>query len=210
MIIISSSRSAGKTKVMVSFSCEFKSSGSNSQTKFYNASTSVLVVPDLPLALGVPITWVLPPHYTMRSVLPSSSESHSQWDSQSRKGTIVYSLLRNFYEKSEVVQKDTISIDGDRVRTTESNNIACIQAKDRTTGRTDVAACIKVVEVWIFCLMARPIRCIQILRLLLAYLSYKTLDYTQIFTYYLLMVYLLTFYPSEYKFFFECQDEYSN
>ncbi|XP_062106942.1 nuclear pore complex protein GP210 isoform X1 [Humulus lupulus] len=140
-------RSAGRTKITVSFSCEFKTSKSKLQTKNYNASVSVLVVPELPLALGVPITWILPPHYTTKSLLPSSSESYSQWDNQSRKGTILYSLLRSFYEKSEVVQKDAISIDGDRIRTTECNNIACIQAKDRTTGRTEVAACIKVVEV---------------------------------------------------------------
>ena len=110
-------------------------------------------MPDLPLALGVPITWVLPPHYTTKTVLPSSSESYSHSDGQSLKGTIIYSLLRNFYEKSEAIQKDAISIDGDRVRTTESNNIACIRAKDRSTGRTEVAACIKVVEVWIDCIM---------------------------------------------------------
>lgn len=153
VIIIPSSRSSGKTKVMISFSCEFKSSGSTSQTKIYNASTSIFVVPDLPLALGVPITWLLPPHYTTKSLLPSSSDSYSQWDGQSRKGTIVYSLLRNCYEK-EMVKKDAISIEGDKIRTTESNNIACIQAKDRMSGRTEVAACIKVIEVRIFCLMA--------------------------------------------------------
>ncbi|KAF4381614.1 hypothetical protein F8388_021242 [Cannabis sativa] len=140
-------RSAGRTKITISFSCEFKSSKSKLQTKNYNASVSVLVVPELPLALGVPITWVLPPHYTTKSLLLSSSDSYSQWDSQSRKGTILYSLLRTFYEKGEAVPKDAISIDGDRIRTAESNNIACIQAKDRTTGRTEVAACVKVTEV---------------------------------------------------------------
>ncbi|EXC20346.1 hypothetical protein L484_020567 [Morus notabilis] len=140
-------RSAGKTKVTISFSCEFKSSGFAKQTKFYNASISLFVVPDLPLALGVPITWVLPPHYTTKSLLPSSSESYSQWDGQSRKGTITYSLLRSCYEKNEIVQKDSISVQGDRIRTTESNSIACIQGKDRTTGRTEIAACIKVIEV---------------------------------------------------------------
>lgn len=59
----------------------------------------------------------------------------------------MYSLLRNCYEKKEVLEKDVISIDKDRIRTTDSNNIACIQAKDRSTGRTEIAACVKVVEV---------------------------------------------------------------
>ncbi|KAH7510680.1 hypothetical protein FEM48_ZijujUnG0099600 [Ziziphus jujuba var. spinosa] len=140
-------RSAGRTNVGVSFSCEFISSGYNSETKSYTASISISVVPELPLALGVPITWILPPHYTTTSLLPYSSESYGHLDSQSRKGTIIYSLLRNCYEKKEVMEKDVISIDKDRIKTTDSNSIACIQAKDRTTGRTEIAACVKVVEV---------------------------------------------------------------
>ncbi|CAB4305668.1 unnamed protein product [Prunus armeniaca] len=140
-------RSAGRTNIAVSFSCEFISSGSKSWTRFYNAYLSILVVPDLPLALGVPITWVLPPHYTTTSILPSSSESYGQRDSQSHKGTIIYSLLRNFPDKNEGVQKDAISVEGDRIKTSESNNLACIQAKDRITGRIEIAACVKVAEV---------------------------------------------------------------
>ncbi|KAL2335736.1 hypothetical protein Fmac_016949 [Flemingia macrophylla] len=139
-------RSAGKTIVSVSFLCELSTSGSRSKSRFYNSSLSVTVVPDLPLALGFPITWILPPYYTMTSPLPSSSESHSQYDSRNRRGTISYSLLRSL-EKNEAPQKETIFIDGDRIKTTKSNNLACIQANDRTTGRTEIASCIKVAEV---------------------------------------------------------------
>ncbi|KAE8021482.1 hypothetical protein FH972_007367 [Carpinus fangiana] len=139
-------RSAGRTNVNLTFSCNFISPGSNSGSWLYSASVSLLVVPDLPLALGVPITWVLPPHYTTTNLLPSSSESYGQWDSQSWKGTIVYSLLRNCGEK-EALQKDSISIHGARIKTTDSNNLACIQAKDRTTGRIEIASCVRVVEV---------------------------------------------------------------
>lgn len=99
---------------------------------------------DLPLALGV--TWILPPHYTSSSLLPSSS-SYSQFDTRSRKGPISYSLLRQYGGKNEEAQKDVISIDGDKIRTTESNTLACIQANDRTTGRVEVASCIRVAEV---------------------------------------------------------------
>lgn len=140
-------RSAGRTNIAVSFLCEFVSPGSKSWRRIYNASVSILVVPDLPLALGVPITWILPPHYTTTSLLPLTSESHGQWDSQSHKGTIIYSLLRNVPDKNEVVQKDAISIIGDKIKTSESNNLACIQAKDRMTGRIEIAACVKVAEV---------------------------------------------------------------
>ncbi|KAJ9135376.1 hypothetical protein P3X46_032567 [Hevea brasiliensis] len=137
--------SAGRTSVAVAFTCDFVST-SYSQTRLYNASISLLVVPDLPLALGVPITWILPPHYITSSILPSCLESHGLSDCQSRKGTITYSLLRSC-EKNEVWQKDAISIDGDRIKTMESTNLACIQAKDRTTGRIEIASCVRVAEV---------------------------------------------------------------
>jgi len=114
---------------------------------FYSSSLSVTVVPDLPLALGIPITWILPPYYTMTSSLPSLSESYAQYDSRNRRGIISYSLLRSL-EKNDAIQKDAIFIDGDRIKTTKSNNLACIQAKDRTTGRTEIASCVKVSEVW--------------------------------------------------------------
>ncbi|PSS30358.1 Nuclear pore complex protein [Actinidia chinensis var. chinensis] len=140
-------RSAGRTEVAVAFSCDFVSSGSFSQSRSYIASTSLWVVSDLPLALGAPVTWILPPHYTSSKLLPSSLSSYSQYDAQSRKGAITYSLLRQCGGKNEEVQKDAITIDGDRIRTTESNNLACIQAKDRSTGRLEVASCIRVAEV---------------------------------------------------------------
>ena len=50
--------------------------------------------------------------------------------------------------KNEALQKDAIFIDADRIKTTKRNNLACIQAKDRTTGRTEIASCVKVAEVW--------------------------------------------------------------
>ncbi|XP_028091019.1 nuclear pore complex protein GP210 isoform X1 [Camellia sinensis] len=140
-------RSSGRTEVAVSFSCDFISSGSFSQSMSYTASTSLWVVPDLPLALGAPMTWILPPHYTSSNLLPSFLSSYSQYDAQSHKGTISYSLLRQYGGKNEEVQKDAISIDGDRIRTMESNNLACIQAEDRSTGRLEVASCIRVAEV---------------------------------------------------------------
>ncbi|WCJ21095.1 Nuclear pore complex protein GP210 [Euphorbia peplus] len=138
-------RSAGRTSVAVTFTCDFVST-SYSETRLYDASISLSVVSGLPLALGVPITWVLPPHYITSSILPSSSESHGLWDGQSRKGTITYSILRSC-EKNEVRQKDAISVDGDKIKTMESNNLACIQAKDRTTGRIEIASCVRVAEV---------------------------------------------------------------
>ncbi|KAK6928386.1 hypothetical protein RJ641_006977 [Dillenia turbinata] len=139
-------RSAGSASVAVSISCNF-SSGSFSQLRSYNASTTLLVVPDLPLALGGPSTWVLPPNYTTSSLLPLSSEIYSQWHNQSWKGTIAYSMLRHCGGRNEDVQKDSIIIVGDKIKTTESNDLACIQAKDRVTGRVEIASCVRVAEV---------------------------------------------------------------
>ncbi|XWS40691.1 hypothetical protein CRYUN_Cryun17cG0017400 [Craigia yunnanensis] len=139
-------RAPGRTNVAVSFSCDFISPGSHLEARTYSASISLLVVSDLPLALGAPITWVLPPHYTTSSILPSSTESHGQKDSQSRKGSIIYSLLRNWEEATEGSQH-AVSIDGDKINTKESNNLACIKAKDRITGRTEIASCVRVAEV---------------------------------------------------------------
>ncbi|KAK8631457.1 hypothetical protein V6N13_028245 [Hibiscus sabdariffa] len=139
-------RAPGRTNIAVSFSCDFISSGSHLEARTYNATLSLLVVSDLPLALGAPITWVLPPHYTTSSILPSSTESHGQKDSQSRKGSIIYSLLINREEVTEVSQH-AVSIEGDKIKTEESNYLACIEAKDRISGRTEIASCVRVAEV---------------------------------------------------------------
>ncbi|KAF2917566.1 hypothetical protein DAI22_09g202500 [Oryza sativa Japonica Group] len=80
-------RSAGKTKISVSITCDFLMTGSSGSIA-YSASKTILVVPDPPLALGLPITW-----------------------------------------------------------TGESNAIDCIQAKDHSTGRTEIASCLRVAEV---------------------------------------------------------------
>ncbi|GLU11334.1 hypothetical protein SLE2022_280890 [Rubroshorea leprosula] len=133
-------RASGRTTVSVSFSCDIISSGSYLEARTYSASLSLLVVPNLPMALGVPITWVFPPDYTTSSILPSSV------DGQSRKGNIIYSLLRNYDERNDIAH-NAISLDGDKVKTAESNSVACIQGKDRTTGRTEIAFCLRVAEV---------------------------------------------------------------
>ncbi|KAF5204727.1 Nuclear pore membrane glycoprotein [Thalictrum thalictroides] len=139
-------RSAGRANVAVSFSCNFLSSGA-SHSRLYNASASLWVVPEPPLALGLPITWVLPPFYTTSNLLPGSSELYSQWDSFNQKGTVVYSLLRTCGGKNGEIQQDAISINGGKIRTLESDYLGCIQALDRTSGRIEIASCVRVAEV---------------------------------------------------------------
>ncbi|KAK1318726.1 hypothetical protein QJS10_CPB04g01397 [Acorus calamus] len=133
-------RSAGRTKVSVTFSCDFFSG--TTLPISYNAVESVRVVSDPPLALGIPITWVLPPFYTTSDLLPPSSRSYGT--PGKHKQNIVYSLLKSC-KKDDVVHAS--SINGSKIITKESNDIFCIQAEDRTTGRTEIASCVRVAEV---------------------------------------------------------------
>jgi len=123
------------------------SPGLYSESRTYEASMILSVVPDLPLSLGAPMTWVLPPFYTSSGLLPSSSEPQKHRDGQSHRGNIVYSILKDCSSRADF-ERDTISINGGSVKTTDRNNVACIQAKDRTSGRIEIAACVRVAEVF--------------------------------------------------------------
>ncbi|ERN13772.1 hypothetical protein AMTR_s00049p00191680 [Amborella trichopoda] len=140
-------RFPGRTKVNVSFSCDFVYSGHISHTVNYNASEVLWVIADPPLSLGIPITWVLPPFYTSSTELPMSSEASSHMDSRSRKGNIVYSVLKSCCKKQGTMEQDSITINRGRVVTMGSNVINCIQAKDRLSGRIEIASCVRVAEV---------------------------------------------------------------
>ncbi|KAK4782397.1 hypothetical protein SAY86_016499 [Trapa natans] len=136
-------RSAGRTSVAVSFSCYFVST-SFSVSKFYSSSMSISVVPEPPLSLGIPMTWILPPYYITSSRLPLSSQSHNK---EIPKGNFMYSLLRICGENSGTILNNAISVKDDRIITGGSNDLACILVKDRSTGRTEIASCVKVMEV---------------------------------------------------------------
>lgn len=123
------------------------SPGLYSESRTYEAAMILSVVPDLPLSLGAPMTWVLPPFYTSSSLLPSSLEPQKHRDGQSHRGNIVYSILKDCSSRADF-DRVTISINGGSVKTTDSNNVACIQAKDRTSGRIEIAACVRVAEVF--------------------------------------------------------------
>ncbi|CAN4080170.1 unnamed protein product [Withania somnifera] len=138
-------RSAGKTLVTVSFSCDFIAYKSFSESRSYTASISLSVVSELPLALGSPITWIVPPHYTTSALLPSASKTSSKGDPSL--GKVTYSILGDCRRKAELEEDYPILIDGSRIRTKESGNLACIQAKDWSNGRVEVASCVKVAEV---------------------------------------------------------------
>ncbi|KAJ0969107.1 hypothetical protein J5N97_021984 [Dioscorea zingiberensis] len=137
-------RSAGRTGVSVSFTCEFVLSGTPHRVS-YNASEFLRVVPDPPLALGIPITWILPPFYTASDLLPASSYSSGLVDSPNY-GGIDYSVLKACGQ-NDLSGQDSLLVDGNDIITKESNTLACIQAKDKATGRTEIASCVRVTEV---------------------------------------------------------------
>ena len=89
----------------------------------------------LPLALGMPITWVLPPSYTTSDLLPGSSESLEQSDLHIKKTSIIYSSLSSS-------GKEGIMIVGSKIKTGRSNVLDYIQS-----GRREIAACVRVAEV---------------------------------------------------------------
>ncbi|KAI3985657.1 hypothetical protein MKX01_033940 [Papaver californicum] len=126
-------RSSGKTNVAVSFSCDFISE-SFSLSKTYTASASLWVASYPPLSLGVPITWILPLFYMTSNLLP---ESYNQGVPQGRKGT----------GRMQRYTKMLFLLKGARIKTSDSGNLGCIQAKDRTTGRAEIASCVRVAEV---------------------------------------------------------------
>ncbi|KAH9331454.1 hypothetical protein KI387_003562, partial [Taxus chinensis] len=135
-------RSGGRSTVSISFSCDFSAAGNIHRSVSYSASDTIWVVPNLPSALGMPITWLLPPFYTTSDLLPEWTEPSFRRDSRSHKGHVIYSIL-----KANATEDEAISIQGGRIKTSERNTIACIEAKDRTTGRFDIAACVRVAEV---------------------------------------------------------------
>lgn len=104
------------------------------------------MVPDPPLALGIPVTWILPPFYTALDLLPASSDSSGVVDSPNYGGNFVYSVLKACGQ-TDLSGQDALVIDGNDITTKESNTLACIQAKDKATGRTEIASCVRVAEV---------------------------------------------------------------
>ncbi|XP_051189761.1 nuclear pore complex protein GP210 [Lolium perenne] len=138
-------RSGGKTKISVSVMCDFSLHGS-SRSVSYDASKTILVVPDPPLARGLPITWLFPPFYTTTDLLRRSINSVGEPDSHDLEDTIGYSLLRSSGRSDPAMQNANL-IDGSKIRTGESNAVDCIQAKDHSTGRTVIASCLRVAEV---------------------------------------------------------------
>lgn len=103
----------------------------------YKGSKLVTVVPDPPLALGLPITWLLPPFYSMSHLLPS-------------RGGLTYTMLGPCKRNGALIKQEieeTISIEGSRVMTGRNDDLGCIQVKDQGTGREEIAACIRVAKV---------------------------------------------------------------
>lgn len=138
--VLAVGRSAGKTDINVGFSCHFQSKV-YSHTQFYTASAGVQVIPDPPLALGMLATWLLPPNYKTSSLLPQSTETSSE-STASGKRSIIYSILQDSCKDPA-----SVSLEGTYIKTSERKDMACVQARDRRTGRSEVAVCLRVAEV---------------------------------------------------------------
>lgn len=144
-----SNRSAGRAEVSISFSCDFLLSGTI-QTVHYTASKILTVVPDPPLSLGIPVTWVLPPSYTTSNLLPVT-DSYGLDVHSHRKG-VIYSVLRTSKSK-----KNSITIHGGKIMTRDINDLACIQGNDLSTERTEIASCVRVAQVSYFSIVSNDV-----------------------------------------------------
>ncbi|MCO5578576.1 hypothetical protein L7F22_032420 [Adiantum nelumboides] len=134
-------RSSGKTDISVEFSCHFQSRRGYSRSKFYTATAAIQVIPDPPLALGMAATWLLPPNYRTSSLLLQPTDIAME-GSASGKRIISYSVLQESCKDSA-----HILLDGAHIRTSERKDVACILAKDRRTGRSEIAVCLRVGKV---------------------------------------------------------------
>ncbi|XP_074574231.1 nuclear pore complex protein GP210 [Curcuma longa] len=135
-------RSAGKAELYISMSCDILLSGSPQQV-FYNASKLLEVVPNPPVALGIPITWIFPPFFTTSVLLPRFSDPYRQLDSHR---SFSYSILRAC-TSTDNLKHQGITIDEGKITTRESKDIACVLAKDHATSRKEIACCVRVAEV---------------------------------------------------------------
>lgn len=140
--VVAIGRAAGKTDITVAFSCHFHSRFGHDSTHFYTASDTIRVIPDPPLALGMAATWLLSPNFKTSNILPQSSDSVGDATAPGKRN-IVYSVLQESGRDGE-----GISVDGGHIKTSERNEIACVQARDRRTGRSEVAVCVRVAEVF--------------------------------------------------------------
>ncbi|XP_024536204.1 nuclear pore complex protein GP210 [Selaginella moellendorffii] len=129
-------KSAGMTTVSVSFICQFHTLGGHSVPKNYSASGSISVIPDPPLALGMLATWVLPPGHRSSKLLPQRVV-----DGLTTRA-ITYTLMHDGVAGSEI-----FTIDDGRINTADRMDVACIHAKDRDAGRSEIAVCVRVAEV---------------------------------------------------------------
>lgn len=93
------------------------------------------------------MTWIIPPYYTSSSLLPFSSRSFNERESNGQKRAILYSVLRICGEKTDDALNDGITIHGDKIRTGASNALTCIMAEDRASRKVEIASCIRVSEV---------------------------------------------------------------
>jgi len=61
---------------------------------------------------------------------------------------MAYSFLRHTGRKDEL-QKDSISVCGNKTKTIETNDLACVFKKYHSTGRIEVVPCVRAAEVGI-------------------------------------------------------------
>lgn len=136
-------KSAGRTTVTLSFNCQFQYNGQKVEREFKPSGT-VWVIPDPPLALGMRATWVLPPSYISSSVLPQLKNPVPGFSDPGRSGgSVIYSVMHEGCNDGNAITLTESGV----IHTSEKTDLACIHARDRSTGRSEIAACVRVAEI---------------------------------------------------------------
>eukprot|EP00898_Chlorokybus_atmophyticus_P009263 jgi/Chlat1/967/Chrsp108S08619 len=132
--------SPGKATVTLKASCNTQ--GLKPQT--IKASGTVLVVADLPLALGDCATWVLPKGITTRP-LPHEMGAGRNADKGAH---VTYSIMEDqgAADPKQVYKVAQLG-EGDRIQTGDEQGVACVRAYEAATQRERVAVCVRVADI---------------------------------------------------------------
>eukprot|EP00850_Spirogloea_muscicola_P014604 SM000106S13952 [mRNA] locus=s106:116539:129097:- [translate_table: standard] len=122
-------RSAGRTRISLTAQCTIVR-GHQSVEAHFTTSEVLWVVPDPPLTMPTTATWLLPLCHSSAPLLPANG------------GTVSYSILQ------DPANADAVTlVEKYKIRTSEFPGVGCLFAREPSTGRGEMAICIRTAEI---------------------------------------------------------------
>eukprot|EP00850_Spirogloea_muscicola_P018159 SM000163S02327 [mRNA] locus=s163:227464:241100:+ [translate_table: standard] len=122
-------RSAGRTRISLTAQCTILR-GHESIEAHFTTSEVLWVVPDPPLTMPTTATWLLPLRHGSAPLLPAKG------------GTVSYSVLQ------DPANVDAVTlVEKYKIRTSEFPGVGCLFAREPSTGRGEMAICIRTAEI---------------------------------------------------------------